>query len=77
MLLRAPAKGLEGVGEAGHACRPAPEADAAVVARLAACASAFASPLTAAASGAGVIADGGAGWTVASSPDGLVAAAFG
>jgi hypothetical protein len=79
MLLRAPAKGLGDIGETGHACRPTPEPDADTGARLnrlgaeaglAACA-------VATSSGAGVVVDGSAGWTVASSPDGLVAAACG
>jgi hypothetical protein len=80
MLLRAPAKGLGAdVGAAGHACRPAPEGDAEVTARLAAHAAAagFAAPATAVSRGAGVVVDGAAGWTVAASPDGLVAAAKG
>jgi len=77
MLLRATAKGgFQGeLGESGHAA--VRESDAVVSARLAAAGAGLAAPLTAAAAGAGVVADAAAGWTVASSPDGLVAAAYG
>ena len=78
MLLRAPAKGLGcDVGEAGP-CRPTAEPDAATVARLTGLAgdARFSSPLIATSDGAGVVVDS-TQWTVASSPDGLVAAACG